>query len=72
VVTEIGIIHQATPMAKPRHLSPHLVSNQFSAAPGVIDTAGNLIKDPLLVMRSISVEDACEQLDALYDASPAK
>jgi len=30
-----------------------------------MDTAGNLIKDPLLVMRSISVEDACEQLDAL-------
>jgi len=37
-----------------------------------LDTAGNLIKDPLLVMRSISVEDAREQLDALYDASPAK
>jgi len=52
-------------MAKPRYLSPHLVSNQFSAAPGVMDTAGNLIKDPLLVMRSISVEDAREQLDPI-------
>ena len=38
--------------------------------PELLDTAGNIIKDPLLVMRSISVEDAREQLDALYDASP--
>lgn len=38
--------------------------------PELLDTSGNLIKDPLLVMRSISVEDAREQLDALYDASP--
>lgn len=38
--------------------------------PELLDTAGNLIRDPLLVMRSISVEDAREQLDALYKASP--
>ena len=38
--------------------------------PELLDTAGNLIKDPLLVMRSISVEDARTHLDALYEASP--
>lgn len=38
--------------------------------PEFLDNAGNLIKDPLLVIRSISVEDAREQLDALYEASP--
>lgn len=38
--------------------------------PELLDNAGNVIKDPLLVMRSISVEDAREQLDALYEASP--
>ncbi len=38
--------------------------------PEMLDTAGNIIKDPLLVMRSITVEDAREQLDALYEASP--
>jgi len=35
-----------------------------------LDTAGNLIKDPLLVMRSISVED--EQLDAFIRCSPGR
>ncbi len=38
--------------------------------PELLDTAGNLIRDPLLVMRSISVEDARTHLDALYEASP--
>ena len=38
--------------------------------PEFLDTAGNVINEPLLVMRSMSVEDAREQLDALYDSSP--
>lgn len=38
--------------------------------PELLDSAGNIIKDPLLVMRSINVEDAREQLDALYESSP--
>jgi hypothetical protein len=44
---------------------------QFTPHPELLDSAGNLIKEPLLVMRSINVEDAREQLDALYEASPA-
>jgi hypothetical protein len=39
--------------------------------PELLDTSGNITKDPLLVMRSISVEDAREHLDALYEASPS-
>lgn len=38
--------------------------------PELLDTAGNVINEPLLVMRSMSVEDAREQLDALYESSP--
>ncbi len=38
--------------------------------PEFLDNAGNLINEPLLVMRSMSVEDAREQLDALYESSP--
>ncbi|MEA5575105.1 DUF2973 domain-containing protein [Anabaena sp. UHCC 0451] len=38
--------------------------------PELLDNAGNLIKEPLLVMRSINVEDARQQLDALYESSP--
>lgn len=39
--------------------------------PEFLDSTGRVIKDPLLVMRSIDVEDAREQLDALYEASPS-
>lgn len=45
-------------------------SSQLALHPELLDTEGNLIKDPLLVMRSINVEDARDQLDALYESSP--
>ncbi|AFZ59375.1 DUF2973 domain-containing protein [Anabaena cylindrica FACHB-243] len=45
---------------------------QFVPHPELLDNAGNLIKEPLLVMRSINVEDAREQLDALYESSPGQ
>lgn len=38
--------------------------------PELLDDTGNVINEPLLVMRSMSVEDAREQLDALYESSP--
>ncbi|MGB5596495.1 MAG: DUF2973 domain-containing protein [Crocosphaera sp.] len=38
--------------------------------PELLDERGNPINEPLLVMRSVSVEDARQQLDALYKASP--
>jgi hypothetical protein len=45
-------------------------SAQSVPHPELLDTSGNIIRDPLLVMRSIDVEDARAQLDALFDASP--
>lgn len=38
--------------------------------PEFLDESGRLINEPLLVMRSMTVDDAREQLDALYEASP--
>lgn len=38
--------------------------------PELLDDTGNPINEPLLVMRSMTVEDAREQLDALYKSSP--
>ncbi|MEO0378189.1 MAG: DUF2973 domain-containing protein [Cyanobacteria bacterium P01_A01_bin.17] len=38
--------------------------------PELMDDHGNVIDEPLLVMRSMTVDDAREQLDALYDQSP--
>jgi len=38
--------------------------------PELLDSDGRMIDEPLLVMRSMTVEDAREQLDALYKSSP--
>lgn len=38
--------------------------------PEFLDEAGNVIDEPLLVMRSIGVEDAREQLESLYKNPP--
>ncbi len=40
--------------------------------PELLDDDGKLTKEPLLVMRSFTVEDARQQLDSLYNASPSK
>lgn len=45
-------------------------SSQSVPHPELLDPSGNIIRDPLLVMRSIDVEDARAQLDALFEASP--
>ncbi len=37
--------------------------------PELLDDSGDVINEPLLVMRSISIKDARDQLDALYDSS---
>lgn len=44
--------------------------SSFTPHPELLDSAGNMIKEPLLVMRSINVEDARQQLDAIYESSP--
>lgn len=38
--------------------------------PEFLDESGNVIEEPLLVMRSIGVEDAREQLESLYKNPP--
>jgi hypothetical protein len=40
--------------------------------PELVDNQGRIIKEPLLVMRSVSVEDARQKLDAIYEASPSQ
>lgn len=51
---------------------PYISSRSQSVPhPELLDNSGNVVKDPLLVMRSINVDDAREQLDALYKASPS-
>jgi hypothetical protein len=38
--------------------------------PELLDEQGNVVNEPFLVMRSMTVEDARERLDALYNSSP--
>lgn len=38
--------------------------------PELLDEDGNLVNEPFLVMRSMTVEDARERLDAIYRSSP--
>ncbi len=40
--------------------------------PELLDEQGKPINEPLLVMRSVSVEDARQQLDSLYNSSPSQ
>ncbi|MGD1917425.1 MAG: DUF2973 domain-containing protein [Pleurocapsa sp.] len=52
--------------SKPRNRNNKVVH------PELLDEQGQVIEEPLLVMRSVSVDDARSRLDALYDSSPSK
>ena len=39
--------------------------------PEFLDDRGNMVNEPLLVMKSMTVEDARQKLDELYDSSPS-
>lgn len=55
-----GAVNRSEPGMGTKRPVPH---------PELLDDEGNVIREPLLVMRSISVKDAREQLDSLYDDS---
>lgn len=38
--------------------------------PEFLDESGNVMNEPLLVMRSVKVEDIRDRLDAIYESSP--
>ncbi|MEM9005819.1 MAG: DUF2973 domain-containing protein [Cyanobacteria bacterium P01_F01_bin.86] len=44
-------------------------ANPNTPHPEMLDDTGRVVDEPLLVMRSISLEDAREQLDALFEGS---
>ncbi|MGB3533748.1 MAG: DUF2973 domain-containing protein [Microcoleaceae cyanobacterium] len=39
--------------------------------PELLDETGRVVNEPLLVMRSFSVQEARHQLDSLYESSPS-
>ncbi len=44
-------------------------ASQVAIHPELLDDSGQPFNEPLLVMRSVNVEDARQQLDALYRSS---
>ena len=48
----------------------HSGHSKFIPHPELLDESGSVLNEPYLVMRSITVEDARERLDAIYKASP--
>lgn len=48
---------------------PSSSGDRSAPHPELLDQDGHVIREPLLVMRSISVRDAREQLDALYNGT---
>lgn len=52
---------------------PNSFSRRFgqSSHPELFDSNGSPINEPLLVMRSVNVDDAREKLNAIFDASPS-
>ena len=52
--------------------SNRATSPKKAVHPELLDEQGKVIEEPLLVMRSVSVDDARSRLDDLYDASPSK
>lgn len=52
--------------------SPSSPQNRLRSVPHpeLLDEKGNVVNEPFLVMRSMTVEDAREHLDALYRSSP--
>jgi hypothetical protein len=53
-----------------REVNFHRANSTFH--PELLDDRGQPIDEPLLVMRSVTVEDARQQLDAIYKASPGQ
>jgi hypothetical protein len=45
-------------------------SDLANAHPELLDESGKVVREPYLVMRSVSMDDARERLDALYNSSP--
>ncbi|NEP00757.1 MAG: DUF2973 domain-containing protein [Symploca sp. SIO2E9] len=54
-----------------QQMSPPSSQDNSALHPELLDERGNPVNEPLLVMRSLTVEDAREKLDALYNWSPS-
>ncbi len=57
---------------KPRPVNKNNSMPQYGTHPELLDEHGQPINEPLLVIRSVSLEDARGKLDSLYNSSPSQ
>lgn len=58
-------------MDSQRYYAPTQARQQPAPHPELLDETGRLTNEPLLVMKSITVDDARARLDALYNDLPS-
>jgi len=58
--------------SQPRPINNYQRNFNYSTHPELFDEEGKPVNEPLLVIRSVSVEDARQQLDSIYNASPSQ
>jgi hypothetical protein len=56
----------------PRPSNTATINRTSITHPEFFDAEGKPINEPLLVIRSVSIEDARQQLDYLYESSPSQ
>lgn len=65
----LGAEVRQEPTGRPGYANP-MGPSRMSSHPELLDETGAVVKEPYLVMRSITVDDARKRLDALYQSSP--
>lgn len=67
----VGMDSQRSPMSRNSYGSSSSGWLQGVPHPELLDESGHIVKEPLLVMRSLSIQEARNQLDSLYQSSPS-
>jgi hypothetical protein len=67
----LGMESQRFSVANPQQPSRSSGTRRpFVPHPELFDESGKMVDEPFLVLKSMTVEDARERLDALYESSP--
>lgn len=72
VTLSIDAQRHYAPKSAPSAMRGAMYQSRLVPHPELLDDTGNVINEPLLVMRSIDIEDARQQLDSLYNSSPGR
>lgn len=72
ILAVVNLVRNLMMVASDSQRSPNWTQRPSIPHPELLDSAGNVVNEPLMVMRSASVEDIRSRLDALYESSPGQ